>query len=233
MGKQIKGSLYFLITNTRYSLLIFWTILMSIMIVTLFVSYFLKGIDDSFMTLSLTGPIYVYCSILGFITVKEYIPFTIKMGATRKNLFLSIGIFFLGVSVAKAVVANVIHLIVDFINPKIGIDNFTFVHLAYFTNDTWLNRILIDSSITFFFFAVMFVIGLLFYRYGLAGGGIVVGFIVIIILTGVAQGWLIDFFIHLFKDISALFYFQLLGIGVIIYCVSFIFLRKITVVKVR
>ena len=233
MGRQIKGSLYFFINNTRYSLFIFWTILMSILVVTLTISYFLKDVENGFMTLSLTSPIYVYCGILGFLTVKESIPFSIKMGATRKNLFLSLGIFFLGLSLAKAVFATVIQIIVDFINPKIGIDNYSFIHLAYFTNDTWLNRILIDSSIAFFFLSVMFVIGLLFYRYGLAGGGSVVGLLVIIMLTGIAQGWLIDFFIHVFKTLSNVFYYQLFGVGVVIYCMSWLMLRRITIIKVN
>lgn len=231
MRRQIKGSLYFLLTNTRYSLLIFWTILMSITVITLTVSYLLKGIDNSFMTLSLTGPIYVYCAILGFLTVKESIPFSIKIGATRKNFFISLGIFFLGVSIAKSIVASIIQVFISFIKPKIGIDNFSFIHLSYLTNDTWIHRILIDTSITFLLFALMFVVGLLFYNYGLAGGGTVVAMFVIVVLVGAAQGWLLDFFIHIYQTLDYLFFWKLLFVGMIIYSISWLMMRKITVTE--
>lgn len=231
MRRQIKGSLYFLLTNTRYSLLIFWTILMSITVITLTVSYLLKGIDNSFMTLSLTGPIYVYCAILGFLTVKESIPFSIKIGATRKNFFISLGIFFLGVSIAKSIVASIIQVFISFIKPKIGIDNFSFIHLSYLTNDTWIHRILIDTSITFLLFALMFVVGLLFYNYGLAGGGTVVAMFVIVVLVGAAQGWLLDFFIHIYQTLDYLFFWKLLFVGMIIYSISWLMMRKITVIE--
>ena len=99
MSRQIKGLLYFFIANSRYSLFIFWTILMSILLVTLTISYFAQDVDNFFMTLSLTGPIYVYCAIFGFLAVKELIPFSVKIGATRKNLFIGLGIFFLGLSI--------------------------------------------------------------------------------------------------------------------------------------
>jgi hypothetical protein len=234
MGRQIKGLLYFFIADLRYSLFIFWTILISILAVTLVIAYFLIDVDDGFMTLSLTGPLYVYCAILGFITVKEAVPFAIKLGATRKNLFISLGIFFFGLSLMMAIVTSSIQVIVDMFTEKIGMDTtFLFLHVAYFINDTWLTRIGIDTSIMFFFFSLLFVIGLLFYKYGLAGGGAVVGLIIIIGITGFAQGWLSDFFIHIFKSIDLMLFGQLLVLGCIIYILSILMLRTITIVKTK
>lgn len=232
MGRQIKGLLYFYFADTRHSLTVFWTILLSILVVTLTITLFLNKIEDVFMTLSLTGPMYIYCGILGFLTVKEFIPFSIKRGATRKNIFISMVIFFLGLSFMKAIVGSALQVIAAFFNTKMGIENFHFIHLAYFTNDTWYYRIMIDMSIMFFAFSVMFVIGLLFYRYGLVGGGVFVGTLIIIILTGVSQGWLIDFLINIFKNFDNIFYLQLFGIGVVIYAFSMLLLRRITILKV-
>lgn len=233
MGRQIKGLLYFYFMDARHSLTVFWTILMSILVVTLTISYFIKGTEGGFMTLSLTVPMYIYCAILGYLTVREAIPFSLKRGATRKNIFLSLGIFFLVISIAKSFVGSTIQVIVDFLNAKVGIDIFAFLHIAYFTEDTWLNRIFIDTTILFFFFSVMFVVGLLFYRYGLAGGGAFVGLLVILFLTGITQGWLADFFIEQYQSLDYMFYLQLFGIGVIFYALSMLLLRKITIVKKR
>lgn len=231
MGRQINGLLYFYFANFRHSIIIFWTILMGILMVSLTFSYFMKDIEDGFMTMSLTVPMYIYCAILGFLTVKEAIPFSLKRGAIRKNIFVSLAVFFFVLSFAQAVVGSTIQVIVDFFNTKVGIDMFSFQHLAYFTTDTWLHRIFIDTSVMFFFFSVMFVIGLLFYRYGLAGGGAVIGLFVIIVLTGVGQGWLIDFLVEQFRTLDHMFYFQLFIIGVIFYVFSILLLRNITIVK--
>ena len=233
MGRQIKGLLYFFIADVRYSLTIFWTILMGILVVSLTVAYFLTDLENGFMTLSLTGPMYVYCAILGFLMVKDSVPFSIGVGATRKNLFISLGVFFLGLSLVKAVAASIIQILVNLFNAKAGMDTFMFLHLAYFTEDTWLTRIFIDTSIMFLSLSTLFVFGLLFYKYGLAGGGSVVGVIVILFLTGIAQGWLIDFFIDIFQSIDMMLFGKLLVLGIVIYGFSMLLLRRITIVKAK
>jgi len=233
MGRQIKGLLYFFIADVRYSLTIFWTILMGILVVSLIVAYFLTNVKNGMMSFTLTAPMYVYCAILGFLTVKESVPFSIKMGATRKNIFISLGLFFLGLSLIKAVAASITQILVDLLNAKAGIDTFMFLHLAYFTDDTWLTRIFIDTSIMFLSLSALFVIGLLFYKYDLAGGGSVIGVIVILMLTGLAQGWLIDFFIDIFQSIDRMLFGKLLVLGIVIYSFSMILLRRITIVKAK
>src|SRR5690625_3624736 len=233
MGRQMKGLLYFYFADIRHSLTVFWTILMRIVVVTLTISYFLSNVEGGFMTLSITGPMYIYCGISGLLVVKEFIPFSIKRGATRKNIFFSLVLFFLGLSIVKSVVGSFLQVVVEYINMKIGIENFKFLHLAYFTNDTWFTRILIDTSIMFFAFSIMFGIGLLFYRYGLVGGGIFIGLLIIIALTGAFQGWLFDFFINIFKNLDNIFYLQLFGVGIVIYSFTIFMLKRITVLKVR
>ncbi|MEC5424152.1 hypothetical protein QGM71_11675 [Virgibacillus sp. C22-A2] len=233
MGRQIQGLLYFFINDIRYSLIIFWTILLSVLIVSLAFAYFLITVENGVMAFSLTGPIYIYCAIFGFLTVKEAVPFSLKMGATRKNLFISLGIFFLALSFAKAVVGSILQEIIEGFAVGVGISTFSFLHLAYFTTDTWYTRILIDTSIIFFFLAFMFMIGLLFYKYGIAGGGIVLGILVIALLVGIAKGWVFDFFTKLLVTFNLGFFFQLLAVGILIYAVSYVFLKRITVVKVK
>src|SRR5690625_4099451 len=195
MGRQIKGLLYFNFTDARYPMTIFWTILMGILVISLTIAYMMKNIEGSFMTFSLTGPMYVYCAILGFLTVKDSIPFSLKRGATRKNIFISLVTFFIGISIAMTTVGSTLQVIVDLFVQKIGVDNFMFLHVAYFTGDTWINRIFIDLTIMFFLFSFMFVLSLLFYRYGLLVGSAFIGLLFILILTGFAQGWLTEFLV--------------------------------------
>lgn len=231
MGRQIKGLLYFFGADIRRSILIFWAILLSILIICLIGSVLLSDVDGGFMMMTLTIPIYIYCAIAGFITVKEAIPFSIKMGATRKSLFLSLGILFLSLSIVQSVLASTIQTAVNAINPLLGIENFAFFHVVYFMQDTWFTRIMVDLSITFFCFTLFFVIGLLFYKYGLAGGGTVIGLLVILLLFGFAQGWLVDFIIQTFQGLHLTVFYQLFLIGIVLYALSILLLRKITIVK--
>ncbi|WP_156291699.1 hypothetical protein [Oceanobacillus salinisoli] len=233
MARQLKGLMYFFITDVRYSLMIFWGILLSILVLSLCISYFLLGVDDGKYYFTLTLPIYIYCAILGFLTVKEAIPFSVKLGATRKSVFIGIGLFFLGLSFAKAVVASMLHSITLTFTQATGISTFHFLHLSELVGDSWFTRVLIDTTVMFFALVFMFVIGLIFYKSGLAGGGIVTGALVLIILVGVAKGWLIDFFVNIFTDLQLTFFWQMLGAGVILYSLSYLVIREITIVKVK
>lgn len=231
MGRQLKGLLYFFITDMRYSLFVFWTVLLSTLAVTLVIAYFLIGVDSGQIGFTLPIALYIYCGITGFLTVKLSIPFSIKVGATRKNVFIGMGIFFLGLSGVLGVMVNSIQSLVDFLNTKIGIESFLFMHIANLMDTTWLGRVLIDTSVMFFFLSLLFVIGLCFYKFGLAGGGSIVALLVIVILVGAAQGWLIDFFIHIYQTLNVVFFWQLLLVGILIYCISWLMMRRITIIK--
>ncbi|GAA0442534.1 hypothetical protein PD280_00190 [Virgibacillus salarius] len=230
---QLKGLLYFFLVDIRHSMMIFWTILLSILVVCIAFGFYLDAIDGGMMTFSLTAPIYIYCSILAFNVVKEFIPFSIKLGATRKNIFISIGIFFFLLAITKAVVASILQEAISFFTKVIGIEDFYFLHLAYFVNDTWYIRIGMDVMLIFFLMSLMFMLGLVFYRHGFLGGGISLGVAAVVLLFGIAQGWLIDFIVDLVVHINMVFFLQLFAVGLLLYLASFAFLKQITIIKVR
>ncbi|MFC3039228.1 hypothetical protein ACFOGI_03065 [Virgibacillus xinjiangensis] len=233
MKKQTQGLLYFFMADVRHSLMVFWTILLGILVISLAFAWFLTRVDDGFMSFSLTGPIYIYCAILGFLTVKESVPFAIRMGATRKSLFVSIGLFFLGLSLIMGLAANILHELVLWLTEGVGLETFSFLHAAYFLEDTFFTRVLIDSSIMLLLLSGMFLLGLLFFRFGLAGGGASVGVLFLVVLIGVADGWLIDSVVDIFTGLEAVFFYQLLGIGCTLYLISYLLLRRITIVNAK
>src|SRR5699024_3443391 len=103
-------------------------------------------------------------------------------------------------------------------------------HLGDFLGEnSWITRVFIDTSISFFFLAVMFIIGLIFYRFGLIGCFSFIGAGVIIFILGMFIGWLLDFFATIFRDFSIIFFYQLLVTGILIYLVSFLLIRRITI----
>ncbi|CDO04450.1 hypothetical protein OPHB3_1134 [Oceanobacillus picturae] len=228
MGRQFKGLLYFFSSNVRHSLLIFWTILMSILVVTLTISYFLLNVEGE-MAFSLTAPMYVYCGIMGFITVKEMVPFSIKMGATRKNLYVVIAIFFLLLSLFKAIAGTIIQVLVTSMNEAIGLNNFDFLHLAQFIDDTWYTRVVIDTAVMFFFLTLMFLLGLLFYRFGFAGAGSVLGILLVGLLLSIAKGWAWDFITNIVESFGMTFFLQMTIMSIVFYVLSFFLVRRITI----
>src|SRR5690625_4751006 len=113
MQAQIKGLFYFYFTNMRHSMIIFWSILLATVILTFVASYLLRG-TDGVMMITLTAPIYVYFSIYGYIVVKNWLPFIIKIGATRKNIFLSFALYFI---VLTALFSTMALLIQEILTP--------------------------------------------------------------------------------------------------------------------
>jgi hypothetical protein len=233
MGRQLKGLLYFFVTDIRFSLMVFWSILLGSLVLAISISYFLLDVADAVIYMGLSIPIFIYCAILGFITVKEAIPFAIKMGATRKNLFIALGIFFLGVAFAKSVAVSTLQSIIVAFTKGVGITTYELFHIAELVSDTWLNRILIDTALMFLSLVFMFIFGLLFYKTGLLGGGSVVAILVVLLLLGIAKGWVFDFFARLASDLDLIFFFQLFGIGLMLYALSYLFTRRITIVKTK
>ncbi|WP_047981077.1 hypothetical protein [Ornithinibacillus contaminans] len=233
MKRQVKGLLYFFATDIRHSVIVFWSILLFVLATVLTLSYFLFTSVDSKMTFGFPFPMYVYCLILGFITVKQSVPFAIKMGATRKSLFVSLGIFFFIMAVAKSIIANTLQEIVQVIMDKTNFDAFMFLHPAMLVENNWLNRVLFDSAIMFFLFMFMFVIGLIFYKYGVLGGASVAGVLAILLLIALAKGWVIDFVTDLIRNIDMGFVGQLAGLGLLLFLISYSFIRRITIEKRR
>lgn len=237
MPKQLKGGLYYLFANVRYSLTVFWTILLVILLVTIVLTLLLP---DSVVSFQLAVPVYVFAAVIGYWIVKNAFPYLIKMGSTRINLILSFGIYGFLLAFLNAILANTIN---NFVTLLIGTERntgaltvtengstMTFNHVGEFLGEnTWIMRVFIDTSISFFLLAVMFIIGLIFYRYGLIGGFSFLGVVAITIVFGFSKGWLLDFFIAIFENFSFAFFYQLFAVGIFIYLFSFFLLRRLTV----
>ncbi|WP_217589693.1 hypothetical protein [Lentibacillus saliphilus] len=232
--RQIKGIMYFFITGARYNFTIFWAILLSTMFVSLLIAYFVGEMShDMTMVFAVSAAVYIYCSIMGYSTVKEAIPHLLKLGATRKNLFIGLGASFLCLAFLKAVLTSGVHVVVTWLTDMFQIDGYQLIHPAELIGNTLINRIVIDTAVMFFILASMFVLGLLFYKFGLLGGGIVISALVITFLVGLAAGTIPDIAIKLYETRALMQFVWLFLIGFGLYAVSWSMLRHITIVKTR
>lgn len=234
MNRQIKGLLYYYITDAKYSFKIFWSILLGILVISLVIAYFMLNVEDGLFTFGFPFGTYFNMGFLGFLTVKESIPFALKIGAVRKNIYLSTAIFFLGYALFFAILSSTIQSIVAYFADVANLHTFMFLHPAQLLGeDTWLMRIIVDTAVMTLILAFMYLVGLLIYRGGILTGGIFFGIIALALLLSLAQGWLFEYAIHLYHTIDLLFFMQLFGIGVLLYGICYFFIRKITTVKIR
>lgn len=236
MITELKGSLYYLYSNLRYSLIVFWAVLMAVLAFSV-ISAIL--IEDSQVSFNLPVPMYLFAAIFGFWMVKNTIPYLIKMGGTRKTIFLAIGIFGVSLSLLNAILANVISKIIMFVDQKgmlnggltvteNGEEQF-FNHISQLIGyDGLISRIYIDTSISFMLFSCLFIGGLIFYKFGIIGSTIVSAVLFLVILYAGNVGWLGSFANYLFENFSIVFFYQLFGVGVVVYLISFLFLRRLT-----
>lgn len=237
MGRELQGVLYYYMTNVRHAFLIFWLVIVAIFILSIVLDALVGG-ENMTIHFNLSFPIYIFAAALGFIVVKSTLPYLIKMGATRKIIYIGTVIFFIVFSSINALLANALNWLLrkltkseiggGFIYTN-GEQTTTFNHIADFLErDNFLYQIIVDLSLSFFFITVFFIIGLMFYRFGLLGGFLFVGVIAFTFIYGMADGWLAEFFIDIFSDFTIAFFYQLALVGFGVYLLSFFLLRRYT-----
>src|SRR5699024_8264220 len=157
---QFKGLLYYVYVNMRYSLIIFWLILCGILLLSIGGNYI--GSEDTTFYFTFSLPIYIFSMIMGHWMVNNVIPYTLKMGSTRMNIYLGYALMFILLSVFNAVIANTINsIITNVFGEASQMMEFTITegnettivninHIADLVSENdWLHRVMIDTSISF------------------------------------------------------------------------------------
>ena len=230
MSKQIKGLLYYFITEIKYSLIIFWSTLLVFLLLSLGVSYIMRDLDNFVLWFGFPFATFIHAGIMGFSFVKNSIPFALKRGAIRKNIYIASGIYFFLYALFMATISSTLQSLMTAMTKNLH--SISFLHPAMLIgNDTWYSRIFIDTLIIFAITVVLFFLGLLFYRGGLIVGGSAIGLIAFIIIFGGAEGFLIKFIMDLHHNIDLLFFVKVFCVGLVIYGLTYFLVRKITTVK--
>lgn len=238
MDSQLKGAFFFVLTNMKQPFIIFWLVLTSFLVITYGLSYLFIS-EDTTVMYDLSFPIYIFGAVFGFVAVKNCIPYLIKMGSTRFNIFITAGLAFFGLTLLNAILSNTIYFAINkmfrttneaMFTIETGENAYSFSHIAdLVTESTWYSRIIIDTSIAFFLLACFFILGLIFYRFGYIGGFSVLGILMATLMLSIAKGWVFDYLFESFTDFHFVFFYQLLLIGIVIYLMSYVFMRRITI----
>src|SRR5699024_5949063 len=113
MNNQVKGLIYYYGQNLKYNSKIFWTILIATTLATGILANFLMDVEGSQFYWAFPIATYTNVCIIAFQSVKKDIPFGLKMGATRKNIFLSYLYFFFSYSLFMALASSTVQWIFE------------------------------------------------------------------------------------------------------------------------
>jgi len=195
MSRDIRALLYYFMADFRFSLTVFWSILLS-SIVLLFIIALSFG--ETMVGVSSSIAIYIFCAISGFLMTKETFPFCIKLGSTRNSYVLSVFIFNVFIAVFMATIHLVVSLSIRLLAKVGGVDNFNY----FFTLDgttlanTWYNQLMVDSLICFVLLSVGFLLSSIFYRLGMVGGLGSIAILAFAVILPQTRDALIDFFVN-------------------------------------
>lgn len=189
MIRQCRGILLFEVLDMRHSLVIFWSILVACMAV----SFGISLSTGSSMIFSSGMAVYIFSSIAGFLTVKETYPFSVKMGATRRNYYVTTSLFLLLLSLFMAGGHTLLIILLESIGGtgSGGLKLFYFSMLLESDVPYFLN-FYTDAAICFFLQTIFFVLGSIFYRFGLIGGYAAIGLAAVLFIIPDVRDVLIE-----------------------------------------
>ncbi|OLO39129.1 hypothetical protein BTR23_08680 [Alkalihalophilus pseudofirmus] len=194
MLKELKGNLSFFVYDHRYSVTIFWSVLL-LSSVVFFVIAALNS--DMYVGFSMSFAVFLFCAISGFLMTKETFPFLIKLGSTRNQYVFSALVFNLILATFMSALAVIVNQLSIAMKSLTNVDNFNHFMVLEGTTiaATWYNELLFNIIICFLLLQVGFMMSSLFYRLGLVGGfsGIVMFALILIIPT--TRNILLDIFV--------------------------------------
>lgn len=236
MLDELKGVLYYLTVNLRGSFIIFWSILLSMLVVIITISKFVTVSTYFFMSF----PIYFFAMAAGYMIVKGAIPYLIQMSAVRKTIFTGVAIYFVCLALMNAIIANTVLQGINYLTGNEITNVITyksanngsviwFNHIADFIGNTWFSRIVVDAAVMIVICVVAFILGLIYYRFGIIGLCSTIGAFAIFIIFSVTRESFLEKMKVMYENFNIHYFYSLIGFGMVLYLLSFVLFRKITI----
>ncbi|MFC0522017.1 hypothetical protein ACFFGV_00240 [Pontibacillus salicampi] len=232
MLRDMKALIHYFIADYRFSFIVFFSIMSASLAGFTIVSIFMEGTD----IIVFTGPIVlIFAAISGFYMTKETFPFCIRLGITRGRYVAGAGIFILLLSLALSTVHFVLNRIFSAIlevSNYTSITHYTMLNLLHLEN-TVLNEIGLLAAFSFLVLSVSFLLGSIFYRYGMVGGFITLSVLFIILAAPATRQPLIDMFLIVQESAIEFRYWALLLFPLLAFLPNWTLLRKATTIAAR
>ncbi|WP_155590357.1 hypothetical protein [Lysinibacillus cavernae] len=225
----IKGSFYILFQSYKKQNIIFWSILFSIVLLSFFLDTFFGQYISFAITISI--PVYIFYSLMAAKLLNRTLPYFLKLGVSRQQYLLNVGLFFISASLVGALIIASAHKIIVYISNLLNVKDIIIIHPILFFNNahSFLQTVAMDTVLLLFCLSSGLLLNVVFYRLGILGGYSFIGLLVLIPIIMVIFQWYSPLF-NLFANSSI---FAILGcilvFSVLLYLVITAFLRKISV----
>jgi len=232
MLKDMKAILYYFTLDYRFTFIVFWGILVS----TLVGFTFISSLFEESSVIVFTGPIaFIFCAICGLNMTKETFPFCIKMGITRNQYIMSAGIFM----VLFSTVMSFMHLLIknnfEGVLSTFGIDGIRHYSMLQFLSvpETWFNELWVLGILNVVFLTIGFLVGTIFYRYGLIGGFGSVALLFFVIVLPATRDVLFEGLVEMSDGQASVHFGLVLLIAFIAFIPNWTFLRRASTIAAR
>ncbi|MDE5415645.1 hypothetical protein [Alkalihalobacterium chitinilyticum] len=225
MFKDLKGHLLYFVYDHKFSVTIFWAVLILSSVVFFTISALNPATTVVF---SMSLAIYFFCAINGFLMTKETFPFLIKLGSTRNQYIMSAIIFNFILAVFMSVIAVLVNQFVMAAKNLTNVDNFThFVILEGTTiSATWYNELWVNIIFCFLLLQIGFMMSSIFYRLGLVGGYSGLLFLALLLILPSTRGVLIDLFVGTYNTGIDINYVSIILLSLVVILPNWLLLRE-------
>ncbi|MFV8827849.1 hypothetical protein [Alkalihalobacterium sp. APHAB7] len=225
MFKDLKGHLLYFFYDHRYSVSIFWAILL----LSTGIFFTISALNPATtVVFSMSLAIYFYCAINGFLMTKDTFPFLIKLGSTRNQYIMSAVIFNLILAVFMSVIAVFVNQLVMVANNLTNVDNFTYFVVLEGTTiaATWYNELWVNVIFCFLLLQLGFMMSSIFYRLGLVGGYSGLLFLALLLILPSTRGVLIDLFVGTYNAGLDINYVSIILLSLVVILPNWLLLRE-------
>lgn len=226
----VKGSFYILFQSYKKKNIIFLSILFSIVLLTFFIDTFFGQYLFSF-AITISIPFYIFYSSTASKLLNNTLPYFLKLGISRTQYMVNVGLFFICWSLAGAVIITCTHKVITYFTALLKIKEILIIHPIYFFGNStaFIDTVALDTVLLLFSLTSGLLLNIIFYRFGTVGGYSFIGILCLIPITMVIFEWYTPLF-ELFSKVSAITIVgSLLVFSVLLYFIISLALRKASV----
>ncbi|MFJ7730322.1 hypothetical protein ACIQXF_00375 [Lysinibacillus sp. NPDC097231] len=219
----VKGSFYVLLQSFKKQIIIFWCILFSIILFSVFLANF-SGLNIS-IAISIAVPVYIFYGIMAAKLLNKTLPYFLKLGLSRLQYLFNVGIFFISWSLVGAIVIACTHKIIT------NVANIFIIHPVLLINNSpsFIQMFTFDTVILFFFLTSGLLLNVVFYRLGILGGYSFIGLLVLIPIVTITFKWYTPLFDLLSNTSTFTLLSSLVVFSVLLYSIITMAIRNASV----
>lgn len=225
----MSGSFYILFQSYKKQNIIFWSILFSIVLLSFFLDAFFGQYVSFAITISI--PVYIFYSTMATKLLNKTLPYFLKLGLSRQQYMLYVGLFFISWSLIGAFIIASAHQIISYVSTLFNIKDIMIIHPILFFDIThsFLQTVVLDTVLLLFCLSSGLLLNVVFYRLGILGGYTLIGLLTLIPILMVIFEWYSPLYELLAHSSILGILGSLLIFSILLYLVITASMRKISV----